>query len=323
MHWAILTPRRSVCWNGAALTFGPGANRSDAPPADAAEALWLTYYASIFNPARLKLAMMRKEMPRRYWKNLPESVLIQPLAAGAAERSGRMVEQVPAEPVRRRPASSRALAVAARPAVLHAPGSLAELHDATQRCRECPIGAHATQAVNGEGNERARLMLVGEQPGDREDLRGRPFVGPAGQLLDRALEQLRWPRDQLYLTNAVRHFKFELRGKRRIHKTPAQQEAAACLHWLESEIALVKPAAAIALGATAARALLGRAVSVTRERGRWFVRADGVRVLVTLHPSALLRMEPAERAQAYDQWVADLATPVPDGGRGAGDEGLR
>ena len=307
MHWAILTPERSVRWDGHALAFGPGAKREDAPPADAAEQLWLTYYASIFNPARLKLKMMQKEMPRKYWKNLPEAVLIQPLTALSAQRSGQMIEQGASEPMHRRPASSTALRVDQRPAVVHAPGTLAALRDATERCRECPIGAMATQAVPGEGPLRARLMLVGEQPGDQEDLRGRPFVGPAGQLLARALAQLGWPRDAIYLTNAVKHFKFELRGKRRIHKTPAQQEAAACLHWLESELALVQPAAVIALGATAARALLGRHVAVMSERGRWFSRADGLRVLVTLHPSALLRMDASERDAAFDAWLADLA----------------
>ena len=307
MHWAILTPERCVRWDGQALSFSPGADRSDAPPADAAEQLWLTYYASIFNPARLKLAMMQKEMPRRYWKNLPEAALIQPLAADAARRERTMVEQGASQPVRRRPTSSHALAIDARPVVVHTPGSIAELHSATERCRECPIGAHATQAVNGEGHEHARLMLVGEQPGDREDLSGRPFIGPAGELLDRALQQLGWPRDRLYLTNAVKHFKFELRGKRRIHKSPAQREAAACLHWLESEIAIVKPDAAIALGATAARALLGRDVAVMKERGQWSTRSDGLRVLVTLHPSALLRMDDVDRASAFEHWLADLA----------------
>lgn len=307
MHWSILTPERCVNWDGEALTFGPGANRGDAPPADAAEQLWLTYYASIFNPARLKLAMMQKEMPRRYWKNLPEAALIRPLAAGAAQREHTMIEQGATEPLRRRPALSMALAVAGRPLAVPTRGSLGELRIATERCRECPIGAYATQAVNGEGNEDARLMLVGEQPGDREDLQGRPFVGPAGQLLNRALEQLGWPRDRLYLTNSVKHFKFELRGKRRIHKTPAQHEAAACLHWLEREIALVRPDAAIALGATAARALLGRAVAVMKERGQWSTREDGLRVLITLHPSALLRMEPAEQESAFRHWLADLA----------------
>ncbi len=312
MHWAILTPERCARWDGQTLTFGPGDKRSDAPPADADGELWLTYYASIFNPARLKLAMMQKEMPRRYWKNLPEAALIQPLAAGAAQRERRMVEQPASEPARRRPASSKALAIHVRPIVVHTPGSLAELRDATERCRDCPIGAHATQAVHGEGDEQARLMLVGEQPGDREDLSGRPFVGPAGQLLDRALKQLGWPRDRLYLTNAVKHFKFQLRGKRRMHKTAAQQEAAACLQWLESEIEIVKPDAAIALGATAARALLGHAVPVMKERGQWTTRDDGLRVLVTLHPSALLRMDEAEQASAFELWLADLALAAGD-----------
>lgn len=311
MQWAILTPERCVRWDGHALTFGPGAKREDAPPADADEHLWLTYYASIFNPARLKLAMMRKEMPRRYWKNLPEAVLIHSLAASAQERSGRMVEQQAAEPVRRRPAASASLAIAARPVGVHAAGSLAALRDATQRCRDCPIGAHATQAVNGEGDEHASLMIVGEQAGDREDLAGRPFVGPAGQLLERAFERLGWSRDKIFLTNVVRHFKFELSGKRRIHKTPAQQEIAACLHWLESEIALVRPQSAIALGATAARALLGRAVSPVKEHGTWFTRPDGLRVLVTLHPSALLRMPADAQGAAFTQWVADLGLASP------------
>ena len=185
-------------------------------------------------------------------------------------------------------------------------GALAALRDATERCRECPLGATATQAVPGEGSLRARLMLVGEQPGDQEDLRGRPFVGPAGQLLAQAFAQLGWARDAGYLTNAVKHFKFELRGKRRIHKTPAQQEAAACLHWLEAELALVQPGAVIALGATAARALLGRSVAVTSERGRWFTRDDGLRVLVTLHPSALLRMDAGEHEANFERWLTDL-----------------
>ena len=185
--------------------------------------------------------------------------------------------------------------------------SLADLAQALERCRECPIGAHATHGVAGEGPEQgARLMFVGEQPGDQEDLSGRPFVGPAGQLLDRAFTQLGWRRDEVYVTNAVKHFKFELRGKRRIHKTPAQQEAAACLHWLESEIELVQPEALVALGATAARQLTGRPVPVMRERGRWLARSDGLEVLITLHPSALLRVDPAERDAAYRAWLEDL-----------------
>jgi DNA polymerase len=307
MPWAILTPERSVRWNGRALAFGPGARREDAQPADADERLWLTYYASIFNPARLKLAMMQKEMPRRYWKNLPEARLIQPLAMQSAERSGRMIEQGASHALHRRPAASTALRLDRRVPIVAAPGTLAALRQSTEACRACAIGQAATQAVHGEGAAGARLMLVGEQPGDLEDLHGRPFVGPAGQLLDRALAQLGWPRDALYLTNAVRHFKFDLRGKRRIHKTPAQQEAAACLQWLEAEIALVRPRALIALGATAAQALLGRPIGVTIERGRWLLREDGLRVLITLHPAALLRMGAGDFERAFAAWLADLA----------------
>ena len=190
------------------------------------------------------------------------------------------------------------------------PRSLPALRVALERCRECPIGEHATRAVPGEGPRHARLMFVGEQPGDQEDLQGRPFVGPAGQLFSRALAELGIDRRTVYISNAVKHFKFELRGKRRIHKTPAQEEAAACLHWLETEIALVDAEALVALGATAARQLMGFAVAVTRSRGQWLKRADGRRVLITLHPSALLRMEPGDKDAAYTAWLADLRQAV-------------
>jgi uracil-DNA glycosylase len=303
MRWAILTPRRSVRWSGIELAFGPGAMRTDGPPADAGEQLWLTYYEHIFNPARLKIEMMCREMPRRYWHNLPEASLIAPLAARAAERTGRMIESAPGVPARRPP--SLPPVVPAHAAANPADARLA-MAQAVERCRDCAIGQHATQAVFGEGPLNATLMLVGEQPGEQEDLRGRPFVGPAGRLLDRALAALGWPRDALYLTNAVKHFKYELRGKRRLHKTAAQSEAAACLHWLESEIELVQPAALIALGATAARALLGRSLPVLQARGQWFLRADGRRVLVTLHPSALLRAAQTGQPDGFAAWLRDL-----------------
>lgn len=185
--------------------------------------------------------------------------------------------------------------------------SLAEIKGATDHCRQCPIGEHATQSVCGEGPHRARLMLVGEQPGDQEDVRGQPFVGPSGQLLSRALAQLGIERSEVFVTNAVKHFKYEIRGTRRIHKTPSQSEASACLHWLDQEISLVEPEVLVALGATAARSLMGRAVAVLANRGQILQREDGRKVLITLHPSALLRMPDEDRASAYADWVEDLS----------------
>jgi DNA polymerase len=180
------------------------------------------------------------------------------------------------------------------------------LRDAAAGCRECPLGALATQTVWGEGPIDAVLMLVGEQPGDREDLAGRPFVGPSGGLLNRAIDDLGWDRRTLYVTNAVKHFKFEMRGKRRMHKTPGQLEMLACAHWLRDEIAAVRPSAIVTLGGVAARAVLGRVVKVMSERGHWMRRADGIAVLPTLHPSALLRGDSADRDRAYRAWIADL-----------------
>ena len=189
-----------------------------------------------------------------------------------------------------------------------ATAALKALSVATDACRECPLGAYATQSVFGEGPVGAVLMVVGEQPGDKEDLAGRPFVGPAGKLFDRAVAELGWSREKLYVTNAVKHFKYELRGKRRIHKTPGQREAEACHHWLESEMELVQPRGYIALGATAARSLLGRPVAVMKERGHWIDdETTGRRVLVTLHPSALLRGDPAQREAAWKAWLKDLS----------------
>ncbi|HEX6720514.1 MAG TPA: UdgX family uracil-DNA binding protein [Burkholderiaceae bacterium] len=183
-----------------------------------------------------------------------------------------------------------------------------EQREMARRCRACPLFAHATQTVWGEGPIGAPLMLVGEQPGDQEDLQGRPFVGPAGKLLDRALAELGWDRSVAYVTNAVKHFKWvpAPRGKRRMHKTPAQREADACEPWLEREIALVQPHALVALGATASRQLLKRPVAVLRERGHWIDRPDGLPVLVTLHPSALLRLRDDELEVAYAAWLDDL-----------------
>jgi uracil-DNA glycosylase family protein len=175
------------------------------------------------------------------------------------------------------------------------------------RCKRCPLYAHATQTVFGEGPPGAHTMLVGEQPGDKEDRAGKPFVGPAGRILDRALADAGIDRDDTYVTNAVKHFKNEPRGKRRIHKKPNVAEIEQCRWWLEHELRIVKPTLIVALGATAARTLLGRTAAIQKERGRAVTGADGYPVFITVHPSALLRLqEHDERAREYQRFVADL-----------------
>jgi DNA polymerase len=185
--------------------------------------------------------------------------------------------------------------------------SLRRLGQAENECRRCPLYRDATQAVPGEGPKRATFMLVGEQPGDKEDIAGKPFVGPAGRVLDQALEDAGIAREETFVTNAVKHFKHEMRGKRRLHKRPNAYEVERCKVWLDFERALVKPATIVALGATAARSLTGRPVTITKMRGRAHVLADGTRLVVTVHPSSLLRIQDkAEKQTAYRRFVADL-----------------
>ncbi|HEY1363442.1 MAG TPA: UdgX family uracil-DNA binding protein [Xanthobacteraceae bacterium] len=185
--------------------------------------------------------------------------------------------------------------------------SLRELARAEQECTRCPLYKEATQAVPGAGARHARLMLVGEQPGDREDLAGKPFVGPAGRILDQALADAAIPREEAFVTNAVKHFKHEMRGKRRLHKRPNAYEIERCRIWLETERAIVKPAAVVALGVTASRSVLGRSVTIAASRGRALRLADGTAVFVTIHPSALLRIEDrTERGRQYRNFVEDL-----------------
>jgi uracil-DNA glycosylase family protein len=184
--------------------------------------------------------------------------------------------------------------------------SLKALRTAEAACTRCPLYRHATQVVPGEGPARARLMMVGEQPGDQEDLEGHPFIGPAGKLLDRALAEAGVDRDHVFVTNAVKHFSWEPRGKRRIHKKPTVRQVAACLDWLHAEIRLVRPRIIVCLGATAAQALLGPKVKVTEARGNFVASDLPARVLVTVHPSSILRGAPEDRAQNFARFVADL-----------------
>jgi uracil-DNA glycosylase family protein len=185
--------------------------------------------------------------------------------------------------------------------------ALPQLREAVQECRGCDLYRHATQAVLGEGPARARIVLVGEQPGDKEDLAGKPFVGPAGALLDRALEEAGIDRSDVYVTNAVKHFKFEERGKRRIHKKPARGEIVACRPWLDAELDRIRPQIVVCLGATAASSLMGPQFRMTQERGRFFDHPKGGHITATVHPSAILRSpDPKQRHADYEAFVADL-----------------
>jgi uracil-DNA glycosylase len=185
--------------------------------------------------------------------------------------------------------------------------SLKALAAAEADCTRCPLYKDATQAVPGEGPGHAAFMLVGEQPGDKEDLAGKPFVGPAGRMLDQALADAGIERDETYITNAVKHFKHEMRGKRRLHKRPNNYEIERCKIWLDNERSLVKPATVIALGVTAARSLTGKTVTISKVRKTPLTLADGTTLVVTVHPSALLRIEDeADKHAAYRDFVADL-----------------
>lgn len=306
MRWSILSPERSAHWDGETLTFGPGARKEDAPAEDALEDVWRSYYASIFNPARLKVDAMRAEMPKKYWRNLPEASLIEPLIASAARRTGDMVEAVPQAP-KERPQRLARPAVVARAKAADADGRLAELREEAAGCRNCPLWEPATQTVFGEGPASAAVMFVGEQPGDKEDISGRPFVGPAGQLFDRAMAEAGVDRAAVYVTNAVKHFKFVPRGKARIHQKPGSTEIRACRPWFEKELDIVRPDLVVAMGATAVQSLFGKPLPIGKSRGRIVELATGGQALVTVHPSFLLRLpDEAAKAAEYARFVEDL-----------------
>ncbi|WP_291858301.1 UdgX family uracil-DNA binding protein [Bradyrhizobium sp.] len=303
MAWSILTPEACAHWDGRAVSITPGVPKAEAPTQDRLEETWRRYYASIFNPARLKVKAMQKEMPRKYWRNLPEASLIKPLIEGAERATAAMIAgaattphkaQKRPEPVMPRTPSSTA-------------GDIESIREQAAACRACPLWKDATQTVFGEGPPHAPLMLVGEQPGDKEDLAGRPFVGPAGQMLDRALEQAGIPRGKVYVTNAVKHFKFVPRGKIRLHQKPNTSEIRACRPWYERELKSVQPDLVVAMGATAAQSVFGKIMPVNKTRGRLIDLADGPRALVTVHPSYLLRLPDAEaKAREYQRFVDDL-----------------
>jgi len=297
MRWSILTPTRCVHWDENDLSFTAGVPKSEAPSADAMEELWRTYYSNIFNPARVKTRAMQKEMPKRYWKNLPEAEIIPALLEDAPSRVEKM----------RRDSEARAIHESHSIAQAPLTNDWQKLREAACACQSCPLWKNATQTVFGEGPTDAEIMLVGEQPGDVEDRGGRAFIGPAGQLLDQALAEAGIDRAKVYVTNAVKHFKWELRGKRRIHQTPNNRDIAACRPWLEAELRLVRPRVLICLGSTAATTILGPGARVLRDRGQVRASKFAPQTMITFHPSALLRApDEATRTQQYAQFVSDL-----------------
>ncbi|MGB9366046.1 MAG: UdgX family uracil-DNA binding protein, partial [Xanthobacteraceae bacterium] len=301
MRWSILTPQGALHWDGKDLSESEGVAHADAPASDALEDWWRTYYRATFNPARANPDAMRAQMPKKYWHNMPETELIPGLLAEADARARQMVERAPSTPRK-----AKAPAPAAQ-ASLPEGTTVAAVREQAKHCERCPLYRNATQTVFGEGPPNAPLVFVGEQPGDQEDLAGKPFVGPAGQMFDRALAEAGIDRSRVYVTNAVKHFKFEPRGKRRIHQKPNNNEIDACRWWLDQELTLIKPRLTVALGATAARALTGRDTTISRARGRLITLREGLEGFITVHPSFLLRLPDAQsQAREYARFVEDL-----------------
>ncbi|MBR0898093.1 UdgX family uracil-DNA binding protein [Bradyrhizobium tropiciagri] len=296
MPWSILTPDVSAHWDGHAISITPGVAKSEVPSEDRIEEAWRRHDNGFSNPARLKMM----EMPQAYWRNLPEDSIIKPLIEDAMRMtSGPFIARKTAEPQQRQDQPMPRKQPQAH-------DTIAALRAEAVNCRACPLWKDATQIVFGEGPQSATLMLVGEQPGDKEDLAGHPFVGPAGQMLDRALEDAGIDRSKVYITNAVKHFKFAQRGKIRLHQKPGTTEIRACRQWYERELAAIKPELVVALGATAAQSVLGKITPINKNRGR-LINHDTTKVLVTVHPSYLLRL-PDEKAKAleYQRFVDDL-----------------
>lgn len=300
MRWTIITPQKSVDWDGHSLSFAEGAARDPNRAEDGLEELWQTYYRSVFNPARRKPAAMRAEMPKKYWRNLPEARLIPELEHGKVpdRRTGHTVGREAAADLNRAHAERYA----------DKPSTMADLREAVDSCRRCPLWQCASRAVHGRGPASPSIVLVGEQPGDAEDMAGVPFVGPAGQLLDEALERAGIDGSSVYRTNAVRHFKHEMRGKRRIHKTPSTREIEHCRLWLDAELAILKPRTIVALGRTALKSLTGASAVPPPERRYRAPDATGQPgLLITRHPAWVLRSQGEARDAAFRELVADLA----------------
>ena len=302
MNWTILTPNESVTWNQQTLQYGEGVPRSQAPGFDELEELWKTYYANIFNPARVKIKMMKSEMPVRHWPTLPEAEIIADLLLAAPTRVEQMIEK------------HEGFAETSRKIIEKLPPATTrnQLAEAAKSCSACDLYRDATQIVFGIGPSNATIVLVGEQPGDQEDLEGKPFVGPAGQVLNEALTAAGIERQSIYITNIVKHFKHQLtqtsKGKKRLHQRPNAREIRCCRPWFDAEWDLLGDAKVlVCLGATAANAIIGPEFRLSQIRGTFVETNYASKTIATWHPSGILRSVDSDAKQRkLDELVADL-----------------
>lgn len=282
MPWSILTPDICAHWDGHAISFTPGISRTETPVPGRLEETWRRH----FQPDR-----MPTPEPRTLPRNLQEASILGPLLADAERWTGGRISPRPEVPMKRKTAAN----------------DLETLREEAAHCRACHLYKDATQTVFGEGPTSANIMLVGEQPGDKEDLAGHPFVGPAGQILNRALEEAGVDRKKVYVTNAVKHFKFVPRGKIRLHQKPVTPEIRACRQWYEREVSAIQPDLIVAMGATAAQSVFGKITPIGKNRGRLIDLPDGRKALVTVHPSYLLRLpDPKAKMLEYQRFVEDM-----------------
>lgn len=284
MPWSILTPDICAHWDGHAISFTPGISQTETPAPNRLEETWRRH----FRPDQ----PVAPEAPGKRRRNLSEASILEPLLTDAERWTGGRITPRPEAAMTRK---------------TKAADDLEALREEAAHCRACHLYKDATQTVFGEGPKNATIMLVGEQPGDKEDLAGHPFVGPAGQMLDRALEEAGVDRKKVYVTNAVKHFKFVPRGKIRLHQKPATPEIKACRQWYEREVSAIKPELIVAMGATAAQSVFGKITPIGKTRGRLIDLPDGRKALVTVHPSYLLRLpDPEAKALEYQRFVEDL-----------------
>lgn len=309
MRWSILTPEICMHWDGHRLDYTAGASKADAPAEDAGEALWRSYYRSIFNPARLKVPAMLAQMPKKYWRNLPEAPLIAELIADSSQRMQHMIVAQPTEPQR------KIVKYVVEKQLRQLPAEAGEVMTALRVLNETmlssadfPLAAHATQAVLGTGAASAAIMLLGEQPGEQEDLAGLAFIGPAATLLDNALQAAGIQRREVYATYLLKHYKFKLQGRRRIPLALDDRDIQTYLPWLRAEIERVQPSVIVAFGPVAARALYGKGMESEAQSGKLLSLTDGRQIIVTIHPAWIVRIQDqATKQLRYEQLVKDLA----------------